>query len=158
MALKNDSVEIMWESYLSTIGEKIGTTDKEYISWYFCENKKQANELAILVKKGIKKATTSLYYWYEVKGEELPKVGDINIVENWDDLAQCVIQTRKISILPFGEVREEFAKKEGEGDMSLGYWRRAHIDFFTNELEDEGLKFTEDMMVVCEEFEVIYKD
>ncbi|MCT4606010.1 MAG: ASCH domain-containing protein [Marinisporobacter sp.] len=29
---------------------------------------------------------------------------------------------------------EEFAKTEGEGDKSLKYWRKVHIDFFTREV------------------------
>ncbi|PKM70356.1 MAG: RNA-binding protein, partial [Firmicutes bacterium HGW-Firmicutes-18] len=35
------------------------------------------------------------------------------------------------------------------------YWRNAHIKFFTEDLETEGLVFTEDMKVVCEVFRVI---
>lgn len=45
---------------------------------------------------------------------------------------------------------------EGEGDMSLEYWRKIHRVFFTEELKDLEKEFTEDMMVVCEEFEVVY--
>lgn len=158
MNSKNRSVEIMWEDYLKSIDENLDNTDKKYTSWYFCYNKKSADELALLVKQGIKKATTSLYYWYKNKREEPPKAGDINIIENWDSEAQCIVQTKKISIVPFNEVSDGFAKLEGEGDKSLEYWRKVHIDLFTNELKSEGLEFTEDMQVVCEEFELIYKD
>jgi len=49
------------------------------------------------------------------------------------------------------------AEIEGEGDKSLKYWRRAHISFFSRELEEYNMKFTEDMPVVFEEFEVVYK-
>jgi uncharacterized protein YhfF len=61
-----------------------------------------------------------------------------------------------VTIKPFSEVDEEFARLEGEGDKSLEYWRKTHIDFFTKELEGEKIEFSEDMLVVCEEFEVIY--
>lgn len=156
MDSKNRSVEIMWEDYLKSIGENLENTDKKYTSWHFCDNKKSADELARLVKQGIKRATTSLNYWYENKGEKAPEVGDINIIENWENEAQCIIQTKKISIITFAEVSEEFARREGEGDKSLEYWRRAHINFFTKELKSEGLKFSENMLVVCEEFELIH--
>jgi len=157
MESKNRTVEIMWEDYLKSIGENLDNTDKKYDSWYFCDNKKSADELAKLVKQGIKRATTGLYYSYEVEGDKLPEVGEISIVVNWDNEAQCIIQTKKVSITPFNEVSEEFARREGEGDKSLEYWRREHIDFFTKELESEKLDFSEDMLVVCEEFELIYK-
>ena len=48
------------------------------------------------------------------------------------------------------------AAKEGEGDLSLDYWKKVHIEFFTKECEDAGDKFTEDMPVVFVEFELVY--
>ncbi|MGO1528704.1 MAG: ASCH domain-containing protein, partial [Senegalia sp. (in: firmicutes)] len=44
-----------------------------------------------------------------------------------------------------------------EGDKSLEYWRKAHINFFSRELEKYDIEFSEDMPVVFEEFEVVYK-
>ncbi|MCT4595762.1 MAG: ASCH domain-containing protein [Anaeromicrobium sp.] len=157
MIKEHNSVEEMWKGYLKSIGEHIENTDKSYISWYFCDNEKSANELAQLVKDKVKRATTSLYYWYEVENEPLPKEGDLNVITNWDGIAECIIQTKKVTIVPFDEVTEEFAKTEGEGDKSLKYWREAHIDAFTRGLKEQGKEFSEDMLVVCEEFELVYK-
>ena len=156
MNKKNKSVEIMWECYLKSIGENLDDTDKKYTSWHFCDNKKSADELAKLVKEGIKRATTSLYYWYENEEEELPKVGDVSIIKGWDGIAQCIIQTKQVKIIPFNKVDEKFAYIEGEGDKSLEYWTKGHIDFFSKELESEGIEFLADMLVVCEEFELVY--
>ncbi|WP_263347600.1 ASCH domain-containing protein [Paraclostridium sp. AKS81] len=55
------------------------------------------------------------------------------------------------------DVDERLASIEGEGDKSLRYWREAHIDFFKRELEALNMEFIEDMLVVFEEFEVVYK-
>ena len=44
---------------------------------------------------------------------------------------------------------EAFARKEGEGDLSLEYWQKEHQRFFT-----EG-HFSEDMELIAEEFEVV---
>mgnify|MGYP004578500379 CR=1 FL=1 len=57
----------------------------------------------------------------------------------------------------FSKVGEEFAYREGEGDKSLKYWREAHTESFTCELKEFNKEFNEDMLVVCEEFEVVYK-
>jgi len=157
MDSKNRTVEIMWENYLESIGENLENTHKKYDSWYFCDNKKSADELAKLVKQGIKRATTGLHYSYEVEGDKLPEVGEISIVLNWDNEAQCIIQTKKVSITPFNEVSEEFARREGEGDKSLKYWQDEHRNFFIRGLKEESIDFSEDMLVVCEEFELIYK-
>lgn len=50
----------------------------------------------------------------------------------------------------------EHANKEGEGDCSLQFWRDCHSEIFAMELSQIGQLFTEEMLVVCEEFEVIY--
>lgn len=42
-----------------------------------------------------------------------------------------------------------FARKEGEGDLSLEYWQKEHQRFFTSEGH-----FSEDMELIAEEFEV----
>lgn len=46
---------------------------------------------------------------------------------------------------------------EGEGDKSLEYWRNVYIKFFTEELKEVGKQFNEDMNIVYEEFEVVFK-
>ena len=73
------------------------------------------------------------------------------------DEAVCIIQTKKVYVVPFHAVTAEHAYKEGEGDKSLAFWRKVHEKFFTECLEEVNLKFTSDMKVVCEEFEVVYK-
>ncbi len=70
MEQEHQSVRKMWEDYLISIGESIAMTDKTYNSGYFCDNEKDADELAELAKEGVKRGTTSLYYWYEVENEE----------------------------------------------------------------------------------------
>ena len=59
-------------------------------------------------------------------------------------------------IKPFNEVTKEFAHAEGEGDLSLDYWRDVHRDFFSDGLKDLNKSFEENMLVVCETFEVVY--
>lgn len=155
MQKEHKSVQDMWLKYLNIVG--LEPDDKNYTSWHFCDNEESANDLAKLVKSGVKRATAGLYYWYEVEGEALPQKGDLSIITDWDGLAQCIIETKNVTVIPFKNVSEEFARTEGEGDKSLEYWRRVHIEFFTRELDELGKIFSEDMKVVCEEFEVVYK-
>ncbi|MGO1477535.1 ASCH domain-containing protein [Senegalia sp. (in: firmicutes)] len=157
MENEHKSVIKMWKDYLSSIGENIENTDKTYTSWCFCDNEKDANELAELVKEGTKRGTASLYELYKIDDEEVPEVYEYSIITDWDGIAQCIIMTKKITILSFRDVDEELAKIEGEGDKSLEYWREAHINFFSRELEKYDIEFSEDMPVVFEEFEVVYK-
>ncbi|WP_252229994.1 ASCH domain-containing protein [Clostridium sp. ZBS15] len=156
MSNEHSSINKMWKEYLNLIGEDEITTKLEYNSWSFGDNESLANELVDLVLKEEKTATTSLYYLYEVENEQLPRVGQLGIVTDFYGNAKCIIETKYVNVLPFCNVKAEFAFKEGEGDKSLEYWRNGHIDFFNRELKDFNKEFAEDMLVVCEEFEVIY--
>lgn len=157
MEQEHKSVKKMWKDYLISIGENAINTDKRYTSWYFCDNEKSANDLAKLVKEETKRGTTSLHYCYELENEELPMKDNYSIITDWNGIAQCIIKTKKVYILPFKDVNEELAGIEGEGDKSLDYWRKVHIYFFTRELKEQEIEFSEDMLVVFEEFEVVYK-
>ncbi|MDU4910680.1 ASCH domain-containing protein [Clostridium baratii] len=154
---KNNSINILWKNYLNSIGENENTTKLKYSSWSFGDNKELADKLVEIVVRGEKTATTSLYCLYQMENENLPKVGDLGIVTDFDKNAKCIIKTNRVSVLPFSGVSAEFAYKEGEGDKSLEYWREGHINFFSRILKELNMNFLEDMLVVCEEFEVVYK-
>ena len=150
------SAKTMWEDYLKSLtGEERNTV--KYEAWHFCDNKRDANELAELVRSGVKRATASLYESYEFEGEPVPKAGDHSIILDWSGIAQCIIRTTKVTVVPYGEVSEEFARTEGEGDKSLTYWRHAHWEYFSREMKELGKIPSDEMLVVCEEFEVVHK-
>ena len=125
----------------------------DYEAWAFGDD---PDTLAELVRTGVKTATASAYPFYALEGEDLPKVGEYSVILDTKDEAVCIIRTTRVYVTPYREVTAEQAWKEGEGDRSLDYWRRVHEAFFRKELEAVGLTFTEDMGVVCEEFEVVY--
>lgn len=153
MSSSSRSVSSMWEEYLISLGEAPETSDKTYQSWCFGS---APDQLAELTRSGIKRATASLHFWYLKQGETMPKPGDLSIVTNSSGNAACVIQTTKVTILPFCNVTPEFAFREGEGDKTLQYWQNAHRAFFTKELAELGLPFEDDMAVVCEEFHKVF--
>ena len=128
--------------------------DCEYEAWAFGVD---ADSLAHLVVTGTKTATASAYPLYELEKEPLPLAGAYSVILDAKDNAVCVIQTTKVTVVPFNEVTADHAYKEGEGNRSLDYWREVHESFFTECLREAGLKFTPDMKVVCEEFVVVYK-
>lgn len=117
-----------------------------------------SDKLAELVCRGIKTATTSWYDLYESESEEkMPEKGDISIILNGKEEAVCIIRDVRVYKNKFREVSEEHAYKEGEGDRSLDYWRKVHKKFFMDEAEEYGLTFDENIDVLCEEFEILYK-
>ena len=134
--------------------EKQNIADQDYTAWAFGGD---SDRLARLVLNGEKTATASAYPLYEMENENLPKAGEYSIVLDAADNAVCIIRTTAVSIIPFIDVTPEHACKEGEGDKSLAFWRDAHRKFFSDCLKEVGMEFTEDMQVVCEEFEVVYR-
>ena len=113
--------------------------------------------LAELVAKGVKTATASAYDEYVHFEEELPRVGDLDVVLDGQGQAVGIIETTKVTVLPFREVSADHAYKEGEGDRSLAYWRQVHEELFTKWLADIGLSFSPASKVVLEEFQLVYK-
>lgn len=118
----------------------------------FGDSPGMADELAALVASGRKRATASLLGAYEADDEPLPLVGGFSVVLDGEGLPAALIRTREVMVQPFRDVDEAFARDEGEGDLSLGYWREAHRDFFTR----TEPSFTEDSPIVRERFELVH--
>jgi len=112
--------------------------------------------LAQLVIDGVKTATCSGLIFYGIENEPLPSVDEYSIILNSKDEPVAIIKTVDVKIMPMNEVPEDFAMAEGEGDRSYQYWKKVHEEFFTKALNDAGLQFSEDMMLVCERFELVH--
>lgn len=142
----------MWKKFCN---EKGISEDTPYEAWSFGD---EPDKLAQLVLAGKKTATASAYDLYELDSDEkLPEKGDYSVVLNSKDEAVCVIQTTKTYVSLFMDVSEEHARKEGEGDLSLSYWRKVHEEFFTGEYESCGMIFDKNTArILCEEFQIIH--
>lgn len=130
--------------------------ERNYDAWSFGLNKEQADYLSKLVLDGTKTATASSYQLYEIEKIQLPPVGGLNIILDSKGQGICITETTKVYTCPFSQVSEKHAYLEGEGDRSLNYWKEVHEEFFSEELEGYGLTFDQDMLVVCEEFRIIF--
>lgn len=129
---------------------------KQPTAFYFCNNKKDADECADLVVRKIKQATSPSLWWFEKNNESLPKKGDIAIVTNWEGEPKAIIKTTKIEIVKFKDITEQYAYIEGEGDKSLAYWKKVHWDYYKKEMIEHNETPSEDMEIVCEYFETIW--
>ena len=122
--------------------------------WHFKLTEGACNYLLDLVLKGQKRATASSVLGYQIEGEEIPKEGNLSIITDWDGNPRCVIKTTRVRIIPYKDITFDIAKLEDEDD-TLESWRKNHEKFFTEEGKDLGYKFSEEMEVIFEEFEVI---
>lgn len=112
-------------------------------SWSFGVDNDKLIELVLMGKKT---ATTSNY-----DENELPIIGEESIIHFDNEKEACVVKTIDYKIMKFKDMTEELASLEGEGDLSLDYWRKVHFDFFKSYNPD----FNDDTLVVFEEFKVV---
>jgi uncharacterized protein YhfF len=70
---------------------------------------------------------------------------------------RCIVRVNQVTILPFREMAWELARREGEDD-TLESWKTGHRKFFSAEGQTLGYEFNEDMLVVFEEFDVVFKE
>lgn len=147
--------EVMWQDFCRRQGL---VTDTPYEAFSFGgPGSAISDPLAQLVLAGKKTATCSAKLLYEVEDEPLPEVGSYSVILDSRNQAQCVIQTTRVVTMPYEEVTEAWASKEGEGDLSLEYWRHAHWSFFKAEFRLVNQVFTPDQELVFEEFQVVYR-
>jgi uncharacterized protein YhfF len=144
-----------WNNFQQSVGYDADA--RFYEAFHFDDNEQHANDLAALVLRGQKRATASLLWMYEQQQKPLPQAGSLSIVTDFQSKPLCIIESTVVDIVPLNEVTSEFAAIEGEGDGSLEFWLRVHRDYFGRECERLGLSPSEDMPVVCEQFEVIYR-
>ena len=140
----------MWSAFCRQ--SNIQGTD--YDSWAFGDD---ADKLASLVLEGRKSATASVYDLYAYDNEELPEVGSYSVILDSEDNAVCVIRDTEVRVVPFKDVDADHARLEGEGDLSLSYWRDVHKRCFTGWMNEAGMPFDEDTKVVLEKFEVVFR-
>lgn len=156
MAAVPPSLAPFWQRFAATRGGVDPARFHE--AFAFGDSEPLARELATLVLDGAKRATAGSVWSFEHRGLRLPAPGDLSIVTTWAGEPLCVIETIEAVVRPFDEVTADFAAAEGEGDGSLASWREGHRRYFTRECERSGRTFSEDMPVLCERFEVVYRE
>jgi len=158
--LKSDSgidksVAEMWDNYIKTNpefkDEEISESD------FFHNNREDANRLAALTVQGKKKASSGLLSLYRQYTIDLPKVGTKQIITDFDGKAKAIIENTRVDTIPFYKISKEYAELDMGTDIEpLEKWKKAHWNFFESFLKEIGEKPTEEMLIVCVQFETIW--
>lgn len=115
----------------------------------FGDSPELATQLATLMIAGKKVASCgSLRGWQEQAIK--PEPGGYTIVLNGEQQPVCVIRTTGLFLTRFDRVTPEMAMLEGEGDLSLDYWRQEHQRYF----QREGY-FHAEMELIFETFQLV---
>ncbi|MAN46729.1 MAG: ASCH domain-containing protein [Alphaproteobacteria bacterium] len=113
--------------------------------WTFGDSPELADRLAALIVAGVKTASCS-----EASIDEPPVEGERGYLMSGDGRPVAILETQTVTRMKFADMTQELAALEGEGDLSLDYWQRAHRDYFTR----AGV-FAEDMDILFETFRLV---
>jgi uncharacterized protein YhfF len=115
------------------------------------------DSLTQLAVDGKKRGTAHMKLHFEHEGFKIREPGDYWVVTKSSGEPVCVVRVTNVNITSFNQVGEKFAASEGEGDLSLKYWREAHKAYFMAQCEMWDKEWRDDMPIVCESFELVYK-
>ena len=121
-------------------------------SFHFCDNQAAADLCAELVVTERKRATATSLAELQLAGERIPRPGDYGIVTNWAGEAKAVIRTTSVEIRRFRDVDAAFARDEGEGDLTLEWWRTTHDAYYRRVLANSPYTVDDDLEIACERF------
>jgi uncharacterized protein YhfF len=155
--MAKEIVKQYWEQFIATLSPDSSYHTKTYVAESWGDGPVLADELGALIVQGIKTATCSALWEWQAEGNPIPQAGLITIALNGRGEPLCIVETIEVSVRNYKEVDAIFAHEEGEGDLSLNYWREAHKNYFSRVLAKIGKDFSEEMPLVCERFRVIYK-
>ncbi len=147
-----DEIIAYWQQFQ----KESGITDTFTGAWSFGDDPELADELLALVLMGKKTGTATLAIELELDEEKMPKVGDYSVILDGNGKPAGIIRTTSVVVKPFNEVDEAFAYSEGEDDCTLKSWRREHWKYWTQVGQKRGFTMKEDLLVICENFELIY--
>lgn len=148
------AVEEYWTRFIE---KNPAYRDRSYETWCFCYGDYLPDKLIGLVKQGKKTGTSSALDLYE-GGDKIPGKGDVSVITYGNGLPGCIVETKECRVMSFSEITEEEAALEGEGDLTLAFWREVHEEVFTREYEEAGRRFSRDIPVIFERFEVVYDE
>ena len=155
--MKEETIGAYWQEFLSTLPEDSPYHTKAYTAEGWGDSSEMADELGALIVNGTKTATCSALWEWEAEGESPPGTGAVTIVLDGRGEPMGIVEATEVIIRKYDEVDTDFARDEGEGDLSLEYWQAAHKSVFSRWLPKIGKEFSEEMPLVCERFRLIYK-
>ena len=93
-------------------------------------------KLTDLVLHGNKRATAGLLREYEFEGEVIEHVGELLALIDDNGVHVGTLRVTKVDVSPFGEVPDEFALAENEGDLTAEDFRNSHLAYWSRNGED----------------------
>ena len=108
---------------------------------------------AALILDGIKTTTSSVHWDYP--DGRIPFVGALSILLNGAGCCRAIVETKRVEIIPFREIDEDFARAYGEGDRTLEWLRTEMGAWHRDAALRHGESFSDDTPLICEWIAVV---
>jgi len=148
-------IAVFWKTYLAAHPEVSPSAPVEAA---FAGRREGTDALISLYLHGRKTAGSSLLRDFVSNGDPLPQPGDHWIALDSRDRPKIILKTVSTEVHRFKDVPERIAVAEGEGDLSLEYWKRVHAGFYAPHLAEWGIADIHDAEVVTEHFEIVHRE
>lgn len=146
--------KLYWENYLQNLPANQRPNDA-FVSAGYAGTPEITDELLGLYLSGKKTAGSSILEDFLSAGDPPPKVGNYWIYLNSLGAPSCILRTERIVKHKFRDVPPEIAIAEGEGDLSVEYWKRVHSELYLPHIKQWGLEDLNDATVITEFFKIV---
>ncbi|MEN1786219.1 MAG: ASCH domain-containing protein [Bacteroidota bacterium] len=153
--MKTTTVQSLWEQYIAENPEFASLSVPK--SLRFGDNEQQADGLAKLVIKDLKRAISYTLLGLQLRKEGLPKIGDFMVITDAKGDAKCIVRSVAVKLVPYFSIKPEQAKWECLGDKGIEHWKQLVWERSAAELEAFGRKPKESMIMVFQRFEKVYE-
>lgn len=140
----------LWETIRDN---KVESLPEDFTILQFGNTKEMTDDLASLVLKGDKTATSSLVQMADHLNRMRSKVGDCYLLMGSNQECLAFLEVKKTETRCFGDIDLQFAKDEG--DETLENWLEIHQSYYRHQMSLLGDTLQSDTKLHCEWFKVI---
>jgi uncharacterized protein YhfF len=108
-----------------------------------------------LINARRKNGTAHLAIDFQRNGVKRRRPGDYWVILSPMGEIWCLVRIASVTEYSFNRVPQEWAEVEGEGDISLRWWRDAHRAYYQKQCDLWGIEWSEDYLVVCESWDLV---
>ncbi|UIK90766.2 ASCH domain-containing protein [Arthrobacter polaris] len=118
------------------------------------------DQLVAAILDGSKTSTTTTVIEYEIEQEDLPLIGQQEVVIDSGGKGVAVIETTAVRHARLADVDLQHVIDEGEGDTTVEQWRAGHEEFWHSQdmrhaMGDPDFTVTDDTVLVLQRFKLI---
>lgn len=154
--MKLKSTELAyWQKFVSSTGEP--NLNNAVVTAGYAGTPEITDGLLALYLNGKKTAGSSPVEDFLVTGDRMPQVGDYWIFLNSKGEPSLILKTEKTVLNKFENIPAEIAIAEGEGDLSVAYWKKVHGELYAPYLEKWGVKDIGELTILTEYFKIVFR-